>query len=88
MTSINHTNLVLVPKKKSPSTPKDYRPISLCNVLYKIIFKVLPNRLKTVLPNIIDESQSAFVKRRMIFDNVMVAHETIQAMKNKRNGRT
>ena len=82
LTSINHTNLVLVPKKKSPCTPKDYKPISLYNVLYKIISKVLANMLKTVLPDIIDESQIAFLKGRMIFDNVMVAHETIQAMKN------
>ena len=54
--AINHTNLVLIQKIKNPFTPKDYRLISLCNVSYKIISMVLVNRLKVVLPEIIDES--------------------------------
>ena len=85
--AIKNTNLVLIPKIKNPSTPKDYHPISLCNVSYKIISRVLANRLKVILPNIIDESRSAFVKGRMIYDNIMVAHESIHSMMNKNSGR-
>ena len=54
---------------------------------YKIISKVLANRLKVILPDIIDESQSAFVKGRMIYDNIMVAHESIHSMMTKSSGR-
>lgn len=65
---------------------KDLRPISLCNVIYKIIAKVLANRLKIVLPICISQEQSVFIQSRSILDNVMVAIETIHYMKCKGNG--
>lgn len=65
----------------------DLRPIALCNVVYKIYAKVLANRMKVFLDDLISESQSAFVTRHMIMDNIIVAYETHHYLKRKRQGR-
>jgi hypothetical protein len=85
--NMNNTNIVLIPKVENLTSMKDLRPISLCNVLYKIISKVLANRLKPLLTRYISIEQSAFVEGRSILDNVMVAMETIHHMKSKTKGK-
>jgi hypothetical protein len=69
---LNQTFIVLIPKKTQPTIPQDFRPISLCNVIYKIIAKSLAERLKPHLPDFIDHAQAAFIKNRHISSNVII----------------
>lgn len=82
---LNDANIVLIPKCNDPSTMKDLRLIALCNVTYKIVAKVLANRLQQVLPKVISKTQSAFIEGRSIIDNVMFAFEILHYMKRNTN---
>ena len=86
--SINFSHITLIPKRKNPEVMSHFRPISLCNVIFKIVSKVLVNRLKLILGSIICECQSAFVANRMIIDNFLISFETLLYMKSKRQGIT
>ena len=75
---VNSTILALIPKKEEAIYMRDYIPISFCNVLYKIISKFLANRIKKALPKFISPSQSAFVKDRLLMENVLLASELVK----------
>jgi hypothetical protein len=82
----NETCVVLIPKVPNPMGMKDLRPISLCNIVYKLISKVLANRLKLILPEIISPNQSAFVPGRLVTDNILLPYEYTHFMRNKKRG--
>lgn len=62
MSSINHNMFALILKNKNPLEVVDFRPISLCNMLYKLISKAIVNHMKNILPSVISQFQSAFVR--------------------------
>ena len=85
--SINHTFIALIPKVKNPKKVSEFRLISLCNVIYKIVSKVIANRLKPLLNNIISKTQSAFIVERLITDNILIAFESLHHMKTSCTGK-
>jgi len=80
--NLNHTYIALIPKKPKPELSSDFRPISLCNVVYKLITKVIANRVKPLLPSIISDTQGAFTQGRLISDNILIAYEVFHAMRS------
>jgi hypothetical protein len=79
--ALNATMITLIPKENEAKTPDRYRPIVLCNVVYKLISKVIENRLKPLLPTLVSQEQVGFVEGRQIMDNIIHAHELIHTLK-------
>eukprot|EP00253_Pinus_taeda_P017843 PITA_17843 len=82
--SLNSTFITLIPKEGNSITPEKFRPIALCNVLYKVISKVIANRLKPLLPMIISPEQSGYVEGCQIMDGIILTHEIIHSLKLSR----
>ena len=68
-------------------TPDRFRPIALCNVIYKIISKVATNRLKPLLPSLVLGEQSGYVEGRHIINNIIQSHEVVHSLTSKRKAR-
>ena len=86
--TVNRTFISLIPKVESPESFFQFRPISLCNVIYKLVTKVLASRIKKVMNKLVNQAQSSFVPGRQATDNILVAQEVVHTMRNKkgRNG--
>ena len=85
--STNSAFLALIPKEKEAKSFDRFWPISLCNIGYKIITKIMASRLKHILPSLIPENQGRFVKGRKIWENIILVQEAIHSsLKNDDKG--
>lgn len=82
---VNETAIVLIPKVSQPLELGDFRPISLCNVIYKVVSKCLVNRLRPILDELVSPNQSAFVPGRLITDNALIAFECFHSIQKNKN---
>lgn len=82
---LNDTMIILIPKIRDPGEITNLCPISLCRYIYKIISKVLTNRLKVALLGCISQNQSAFVPGRMIHDNIFIGHKLLHYLQSFKN---
>ena len=82
--SLNQTFLTLIPKVNFPVDVSHFRPISLCNVIYKIISKILVSSLKPFMDMLITPYQNAFIQGRNITNNILLAHEIFDTLRKKK----
>lgn len=81
--SLNNTNIVLIPKVDIPQTLKEFHPISLCNVSYKVISKIISNRLRPLMGKLVGNHQCSFIAGRQSSDNIIIAQEVIHSMRTR-----
>ena len=84
---MNDITIVLIPMKAKPEKIYNLRPITFCNVVYKIIANVLANILRTNFPLVISEAQSVFIPVRLITNNILIAYEVNHYLKQKLQGK-
>ena len=82
--ALNTSFIALIRKQDNAQTPDRYRPIALCNVVYKIISKVVANKLKPLLPSLVSVEQSGYVECRQILNNIIQAHEVVHSLTSNR----
>jgi len=82
--SLNSTFIAHIPKEESTLTLDQFHPIALCNVIYKVISKVIANRLKPLLPLLISPKQSGYIEGHQILDGIILTHEIIHSLKNSK----
>ncbi|KAH1130419.1 hypothetical protein J1N35_001797 [Gossypium stocksii] len=80
---LNNTVIVLISKIYQPEEISQFRSISLCTILYKLVMKVIANRFKIIFPKIISQEQARFIIGRNILDNIIIAQEVIHSMHGK-----
>lgn len=85
---INRTLVCLISKKKNPQQMTDIRPISLCNMLFRVLSKVMANRVKECLPDLISINQSAFIQDRLLTNNALIAYELNHYIRRKTQGKS
>ncbi|CAL1356987.1 unnamed protein product [Linum trigynum] len=85
--NFNHTWLTLIPKVDNVETMRQLRPISLCQFVYKIITKLMTERLDGILPHVVSKGQNAFIRERQIVENILLGHELMHYLKIKKTGK-
>ena len=83
---LNKTLIALIPKMDNPNRVSHYRPISLCNVAYKIISKTIVNKLQRLMDELVAPHQNAFTKESFITDNIILSSEVLGTIAKKKKG--